>query len=385
MKKLLVFMTLLANVICTYAADELSVTSAGIPKGANGTLTINLSSDVTYAAFQMTVNLPSGLTYVSIANGDLMTTHTVTSSGTTTLTITGSANPTANFTGNSGSLCVITVKDENDATGTGGSIAAGAVLTKYDETQTITTEAVPFNVDITNGLVLDEDDTDLPMKQQDVDVTVNRTLKAGVWNTVCFPFSMTPSQVTSVFGNDVEVCYLSSCNTSGSTITVGFESADIAQDGLALNYPYLIKTTSAVNTFNLAGIIINPNESGAVETISRGPNAVAKFIGTLKAGTVIPTDNLFLSDNKFWYSDGSNTIKGFRGYFWLKDFNSSSGSASRLLLSIDGEPTAIYSISSETGAFTIEDGKIYNLNGMELDTPTKKGIYIQNGKKIVVK
>lgn len=383
MKKLLVFMTLLANVICTYAADVLSVTSAGIPKGANGTLTINLSSDVTYAAFQMEVTLPSGLTYVGVANGDLLTTHTVNVSGTTTLTITGSANPTTEFTGTDGSLCVITVKAANDATGMDGSIAANANLTKADATAIYTTEAVPFNVAITDGIVLDEDDTNLPMTQQGVDVTVNRTLKADVWNTVCFPFGMTAGQVVSSFGSDVQACYMSSCTTSGNTITVGFTSIDITEEGILANYPYLIKPQSAITTFTLTAIDIAPNETEAVETVKSGPTTTAKFIGTLKAGTVIPADNLFLSDNKFYYSDGTNTIKGFRGYFWLKDF--SSASASRLLLSIDGETTGIYNISSDTGAFTIEDGRIYNLNGMELNSPAKKGIYIQNGKKIVVK
>ena len=33
----------------------------------------------------------------------------------------------------------------------------------------------------------------------------------------------------------------------------------------------------------------------------------------------------------------------------------------------------------------VEDGKIYNLQGMEVKRPLKSGIYIRNGKKFIVK
>ena len=34
---------------------------------------------------------------------------------------------------------------------------------------------------------------------------------------------------------------------------------------------------------------------------------------------------------------------------------------------------------------TDNDGKIYDLNGNQVKTPLKKGIYIKNGRKVVIK
>ena len=36
-------------------------------------------------------------------------------------------------------------------------------------------------------------------------------------------------------------------------------------------------------------------------------------------------------------------------------------------------------------AETVKDGKIYNLQGVQVKSATQRGIYIQNGKKFVVK
>lgn len=108
-----------------------------------------------------------------------------------------------------------------------------------------------------------------------------------------------------------------------------------------------------------------------------------KFIGTLRAGTTIPADNIFLgTDNKFYYSDGSNTIKGFRGYFWLKDFKSSDASR-QIKLMVDGEEaTGIEGLYINGEA--VAEG-VYNLKGQRVDMPTQKGVYIKDGKKVVIK
>ena len=98
----------------------------------------------------------------------------------------------------------------------------------------------------------------------------------------------------------------------------------------------------------------------------------------MKAGVVIPNNNLFIKDNKFYYSTGDTTIKGFRGYFWLSGFDSAA--APEINISVDGNTTKVDGIQVLT-----EDGAFYNLKGMKVENPTEKGVYIQNGKKVVVK
>ena len=47
---------------------------------------------------------------------------------------------------------------------------------------------------------------------------------------------------------------------------------------------------------------------------------------------------------------------------------------------IDGNATGISSIAVEA-----ENDAWYNLSGQRISTPTKKGLYIKNGKKVIVK
>jgi hypothetical protein len=62
-----------------------------------------------------------------------------------------------------------------------------------------------------------------------------------------------------------------------------------------------------------------------------------------------------------------------------------SKDSSGLILSIDDstdEPTAISGISD--GSNAKDNAPYYNLQGIRVKTPTQGGIYIHNGKKIVI-
>lgn len=391
---------LLAGVITAIADDVVSVSDTSVPKGAKGTFSINLTNTTTeYTGFEMVLTLPTGVTFSNATLGNRFGDHTVSTNtpyeGNAQKTkIVVSSTTSALITGTSGALLTIEVNVSSDAS-VGELSGASLTDVKFSTGILFTLSDVNFQLNITDGIVLDENDTALPADQSNVNVTVERTLNANVWNTLCLPFATNASDIIAAIvaaggeGTTASICYLSDCTTEDNSITVSFTSYNSGV--LGANYPIIVKTSKKITELTFSGVTIAPNEAAAVAKINKttgsGPTestvTVSKFQGTLKAGTVIPADNLFLSENKFYYSDGTNTIKGFRGYFWLKDF--SSASASRLLLSIDGETTGIYNISSDTGAFTIEDGRIYNLNGMELNSPAKKGIYIQNGKKIVVK
>lgn len=241
---------------------------------------------------------------------------------------------------------------------------------------------VTFKVTVTDRITLDEESTELPATMAGVNVKVKRTLKKGVWNTICLPFSMDETQLKAAFGDDVELGEFLDYESDGSSITVDFGTVDVS-DGISENYPYLIKTSANVTEFNVDGVNIAPDEEGAeaVYETGKGKNktTLGRFIGTLKAGTTIPADNLYLSDNKFYYSTGTTTIKGFRGYFWLQDFDSSAG-VPALNFEVDGQVTKVDGIQVVTN-----DGTYYDLNGMKTDRPTKKGVYIRNGKKVVIK
>ena len=102
------------------------------------------------------------------------------------------------------------------------------------------------------------------------------------------------------------------------------------------------------------------------------------------AGTVIENGCLFLNSSKFWYSVGSTKIKAFRAYFnfddLLPDFEDNYAEAPVLISFDDG----LTGIGLNAKGETTDDNVIYNLNGQRVETP-KKGLYIINNKKVVVK
>ena len=56
------------------------------------------------------------------------------------------------------------------------------------------------------------------------------------------------------------------------------------------------------------------------------------------------------------------------------------------LVSRSGETTAIGEIDTKTGKMTFDSKAWYTLDGVRLSSkPSTKGIYINNGKKIVIK
>ena len=76
-------------------------------------------------------------------------------------------------------------------------------------------------------------------------------------------------------------------------------------------------------------------------------------------------------------------MKAFRAYFEfldvLAEVEEQYGSGSRIFMNfVDNEATGIRNIKSS------EDGKYFDLEGRGVK-PTKKGLYIKDGKKVVIK
>ena len=135
---------------------------------------------------------------------------------------------------------------------------------------------------------------------------------------------------------------------------------------------------AAVSEFTVDGVDVNPQEAKVNYGTNRKPKA---FIGNYVAGTTIENGCLFLNSSKFWYSVGSTKIKAFRAYFnfddLLPDFEDNYAEAP-VLISFDDGLTGI------GATLMTNESVIYNLNGQRVETP-KKGLYIINNKKVVVK
>ena len=109
------------------------------------------------------------------------------------------------------------------------------------------------------------------------------------------------------------------------------------------------------------------------------------FKGTLEAKTftaedMAAADHYVLSNGHdfVWVKD-AGTLAANK--CWIELSKSESAGARRLTIVFEGETTGINAINA---AATIE-GNIYDLQGRKVAQPKKGGLYIVNGKKIVVK
>ena len=114
------------------------------------------------------------------------------------------------------------------------------------------------------------------------------------------------------------------------------------------------------------------------------------FVGCYSPVEFVAQDKSILymgSDNKLYYPKNNMTIKSFRGYFKLKgiEVGDLSNNAKAIVLNFgdDNNPTGINIIDNNQKT---KDDAWYTLDGRRLTgKPTHKGIYINNGKKVVIK
>lgn len=211
-------------------------------------------------------------------------------------------------------------------------------------------------------------------------VTLQRTLSKEYWNTFCVPFALDAEQVAQYFGEGTQLrTYEGNCNNN----IVYFATVDNIEAGK----PYIMKPGNAV--------VQNPTFEG-VSMVATGldkngnPQAVGDASTVQMKGIynqiLLKTDKteLFLGDNDLFYYPiediDARTIGGLRAYFIVPQ----GTDIKKLRANLDGTPTSLDTI------FDTEESNapVYNLQGQCVGNSLralKSGIYIQNGKKVVVK
>ena len=231
---------------------------------------------------------------------------------------------------------------------------------------------------VTLGNATDNSTTIDTYKGEIVNVKLSdRTLyKDGSWNTLCLPFSLTAEQVTNQLDHG-SLMTLQSSSFSNGTLTLNFISATSIEAGK----PYIIKWTggSPLESPTFTGVTI----ANATANINADN---VDFIGIYSPLNITAADNtkLYLSnDNTLYYPNAAMTIGAFRAYFQLKGITAADLPQSAIVLNFDAEGTT--GLNSLTPALSQGEG-VYTLDGRKLNAmPTQKGVYIVNGKKVVIK
>lgn len=230
-------------------------------------------------------------------------------------------------------------------------------------------------------ITLDENSDNIVEKAKNVNVTLKRTLVGdGDWNTLCVPFSLTEAQTKAAFGADVELRELES--VAGNTLT--FKKVN----SVTANVPCLIKLSEAYakDTYTFTGV--NTVAAKVDDFGSDKVNAAISFIGIYSSKDVTEwaTEGkdyvAYLgANNTFFKAKAGTKMKAFRAFFVIPE----NTPASAVKAVIDGNATGIEDLVIDG---VKANGRVYNLNGQYVGNSLnglQPGLYIQNGKKIVVK
>ena len=204
----------------------------------------------------------------------------------------------------------------------------------------------------------------------DYDVKLYRTIKKDGWNTFCVPFNMDATLIEKYFGSGTEVAQLK--ENAADDDVLHFEIVQSIEAGKAyLVYPGVSEgfTSKAIAGATIAATSPNAGTTQADFTFQGVFNPTQL---TANEDRIVSGGN---SGNSIVKTSGG-TLKGFRAYFHPE---STTARATSFVID-DGTATGIITAEGEV----LEDGPVYNLNGQRVGQAAR-GIYIMNGKKVVMK
>ena len=226
------------------------------------------------------------------------------------------------------------------------------------------------------------------------DVTISgRKLNGGVWNALVLPFDVDAFAFCEAIGG------YAIFNTLKSTTTTSNVQFGLFTGTLKANEPFLVKPNEDVDFDH-----INDNGTPADdtddfkdkvfenvifenETPTKTVNGV-QFIGNYDAPALTGGTGIWALNEqkdgsyKFVEVPSSVTINPFN--FMGAYLNTNTSAARIFVEEADGSVTAISTINADGVAVPAEGW--YTLNGVKMNAaPTQKGVYINNGKKVVIK
>lgn len=233
-------------------------------------------------------------------------------------------------------------------------------------------------------------------------VTINRSMKAGVWTTCVLPFSLNVHQVDAIFGDTYK------SGSENGTQILYFDRVEgnkvffvrHAYNTIVAGKPFLIKPSKDVESINTAEVTDYPY----VTIENTKPEYWCSANGYAWASSYSNDITVKEGDGFISNKDGSfknfvgesGTLKGFRGY--LKRLNTQAGAKPMMLQVVsssnidadNGGTTGIENlIITADGELMPANNRVYNINGQLVSEDASNfqslpsGIYIINGKKYI--
>ena len=221
--------------------------------------------------------------------------------------------------------------------------------------------------------------TSLNGKQTNIALAGRTLYKDGDWNTLVLPFDV---EIKESVLDGADVRALADANLTDEVLTLNFTKEGEVST-IEAGKPYIIKWKEGENLVSpvFKGVTV---KSGLTDFESS--DGKVNFKGTYAplSWTEETPSILFVGAKNTlnWPLDGAH-LNAFRAYFELDP----NAHAREFVMNFDGgsEETGIISLSKEPRSQGEADAW-YTVNGVKLDgRPTAKGMYIRNGKKVVIK
>ena len=229
-----------------------------------------------------------------------------------------------------------------------------------------TLQTTPVSLTIAEVYTLSESSSDAVEAVTDETVMLQRTFAAG-WNTVCLPFAVADNTaIEALFGAGTKVFNFKNYANS----MIDFE----AVTSMTATTPYLIYVPAAitvpvrVNNVTITGVNTTAGTVWNNNITFHGSYAPVAAGGLTGKYGVTTTNQLAKGNDK-------TTMKGFRAYF--------EGNLANARILIFDEATGISRVYQAADLFG-DDDRVYNMKGQQVEN-AKKGVYIVNGKKVVIK
>ncbi|MBQ3631375.1 MAG: hypothetical protein II949_09075 [Prevotella sp.] len=192
--------------------------------------------------------------------------------------------------------------------------------------------------------------------------TYTRTVTSGNFGTICLPFAAT---VTGATVYKITSKVMNGDNLAG----INLESVETLEAGKA----YIFKATASELTATFSGA---PAE--ATEAYGMFGNLSSEKMTVPEGNYVVGTDNLIHKVVSGGSGGSGVTVGQYKGYITLNGINAAGARGANFMSFQDETTTSIESISMES------QNEVFNLQGQRVEN-AQKGLFIVNGKKVLVK
>lgn len=280
--------------------ESISVGEVLVPQGRQTMMEVmfHFNEGHDYVSYQFTVNLPDGISLVTddagvvpvtLGDGQPANIYKGLSLNAATHILTCYSDPSTPIGGTEGVLVKIPIEADEGIV-TAGDVLEGSltgVECTHNEGAVRTPFAnVSFTVKVTENIILNEDYTWTPFATSAAcDLLVTRTIKAGNWSSICFPFAMSADKLRAAFGDDYDLEEFTGYEVEKDgdnivDITMQFTKNTKAAK---INTPYIIKTSRDISEFEVNAKVNpgNAKKSIVIEDDETGEEVeIASMTGT---------------------------------------------------------------------------------------------------------